>query len=213
MVKEKIASMFESLKDNIQDYAIIIKIEAFDADINLAKVLRKYLNILKKKSKACYIQQICNPSYIEVKVNKSKSKINLVEEFNYITLLKVECVVSNRFIKAFEKEKFIQKMGAEISEVGVDAEVGHGIFIIKDFDKSKLDMIDSPHKKTKTLKQRVWDFLWIEYGIDDILSEEQIDKIVSTVDKAKKETYWIEPEDYSESINTILSVMKVIKNI
>jgi hypothetical protein len=211
MIKEKVSSVLESLKDNMQDYAIIIKIKAFSTDLNLVHLLRNYIHILKKKSKACYVQQVCKPSYLEVKVDKALSKINLIKEFKYITLLKLECVVSNKFIKTFEKEKFIQKMGKEISEVGVDAEVGHGIFIIKDFDKSKLDMIDNPNKKTKTFKQRVWDFLWLKYGVDDVLSEEQIDKIVSTTDKAKKEVCWIEPDDYSERINTMLFIIKSIR--
>lgn len=210
MIKGKVSSVLESLRDNMQDYAIIIKIKAFSTDLNLVHLLRSYIYTIKKKSKACYIQQVCKPGYVEVKVDKAISKINLVKEFKFITLLKIECVVSNRFIKTFEKGKFIQKMGAEISDVGVDAEVGHGIFIIKDFDKSKLDMIDKPRKKTKTLRQQVWGFLWLKYGVDDILSEKRIDEIVSTMDKAKKETYWIEPEDHSEMINTILTVIKNI---
>lgn len=168
MIKEKVSSVLESLKDNMQNYAIIIKMKAFSTDLNLARLLRDYVYSLKKKSKACYIQQVCRPGYIEVKVDKARSKINLIKEFKYITLLKIECVVSNKFLKTFEKEKFVQKMGTEISEVGVDAEVGHGIFVINDFDKSKLDMINSPYKKTKTLKQRVWDSLWLKYGVDDI---------------------------------------------
>ena len=46
-------------------------------------------------------------------------------------------------------------------------------------------------KKSKPLKVRIKNPLWLQYGINDRLSEAQIDKIMATFDKVKVDMFWV----------------------
>jgi len=209
MIKNKIADFLKRLnspiedyyplgKSPIEDYALIIEIESFTDNVDLVKILDKPISYIKKKSKIDKINLECQEPIIGYEIDKKLSKLISVIEYKHTTFLSITFLVNYQFVKRFEEEEaaVIDKIKQILEKNKIYAEFDYDIRIAKEYNqRSFLSFTMNLNEKQKSLKTRIKNLLWLKYGVDDTLPEKQIDKIVSTFEKAKVEIFWIKKDN------------------
>lgn len=193
MIKHKVASALEIASKHLKKYVIFIGIEIFVENLDLIQLFKKEISELKKYSRSGYVNLHCDEPEVEFEWDTKLSKLLFVKEFKHTTLLNMKFIAGYKLVKKFEEEKFMDRFKQILENHNIAGDLSYDLRIIEKYDKIRTHFtgVMNLDKKIKPLKTRIKNTLWLKYGVDDKLSEKEIDKIVNTINKVKIETFWV----------------------
>ena len=173
---------------------LTIKITAFKVGLDLRIMFRNILAELKKDFKHLNIHAYNDKLYLEVKLSKDLEKILKVIDYRYTSTITIGLVIKEK-----EIDRFVEEYNKKFSHILIGQSIEPDVIYAKrdadKFDKGSSDTSTLSFNGERPIKKRIKDFLWVNYGVDDILTEKAIEKLANSFNEKNVEVQWLKPED------------------
>jgi hypothetical protein len=183
---------------------LIIKITAFKVGLDLRIMFKNLLAELKKNFKFLNIRAYNDKLYLEVELSKDLKKILKVIDYRYPSLITIGLIIKEKEIDDFVEE-YDEKFSHILISQSIEPDISYAKRDADKFDKVSSDTSTLSFNGERPIKKRIKDFLWVKYGVDDILTEKAIEKLTNSFNEKNVEVQWLKPEDSVGSTHRELS--------
>jgi hypothetical protein len=181
---QKFVNGLQNIVDRTKNGVLIISIHSFENKVHLQKVIQDIVTKYRKKFSGINLHYEVKPQEIQFKLNKNNTKISSITILNHGQRIYLEFHASFYKIRKISSH-LLHELESKLQnhiKCTIESEIGEIEKRSKGFWNYTMN---ESSLKSLNIKKEIWNILWLEFGVNDEMSEEEINKVVETANKIK----------------------------